>query len=280
MSGHRSRLIGSFVATAAGNIHVRVDGPVDGPPLLLLHGFCGSMNWFDRVVGLLADTFRVVRVDLLGHGRTGGPAVDAGEQARMVEAVLAHLGVEGVVAVGHSFGADVAVELAEKSDVVQALVIITQAPDYSDATLPRGSVLMTTPVLGRALYGIGGLLSSAVHATFALMRGYPAGRELITLGFRDFRALNFGMFRIILIERRDRMAIRPLDAQVRDAQKPTLAILGGRDAFYGARAADRYEAAGARVEILPESGHSPIVEHPGRTAQLIRAFATAKGTLP
>ncbi|MDQ2796978.1 MAG: alpha/beta hydrolase [Actinomycetota bacterium] len=275
-----SRLIGSFVATPSGNVHVRVDGPLDGPPLLLLHGFCGSMNWFDRVVRLLEDTFRVIRVDLLGHGRTGGAAVDAGEQTRMVEAVLEHLGVSGVVVVGHSFGADVAVELAEKSDRVDALVIITQAPDYTDATLPRGAALMTTPVLGRVLYGIGAPLSSLVNATFSLMRGYPARRDLIALGFRDFRALNFGMFKVILIARRDRLAVRPLDDQIRDAQKPTLAILGALDAFYGARAADRYEAAGARVEILPESGHSPIVDQPGRTASLIRAFAVEKGTLP
>jgi pimeloyl-ACP methyl ester carboxylesterase len=73
------------------------------------------------------------------------------------------------------------------------------------------------------------------------------------------------------------MARRPLDVQVRAAGKPTLAILGGRDHFYGDRAAPRYRAAGARVEILPECGHSPILDDPQRTAELIRAFAREAG---
>ena len=67
-------------------------------------------------------------------------------------------------------------------------------------------------------------------------------------------------------QRTGRDGDRPLDAQVRAAGKPTLVILGGRDHFYGARSAARYEAAGARVEILPESGHSPLVDQLSRPA--------------
>jgi pimeloyl-ACP methyl ester carboxylesterase len=69
------------------------------------------------------------------------------------------------------------------------------------------------------------------------------------------------------------MAHRPLDEQVRSAGKPTLVILGERDHFYGARSADRYRAAGASVVVLPESGHSPLVEVPDVAARLIGDFA-------
>jgi pimeloyl-ACP methyl ester carboxylesterase len=80
------------------------------------------------------------------------------------------------------------------------------------------------------------------------------------------------MFRVVLVDRRDRMARRPLDAQVRVSGKPTLVILGGRDHFYGARSAQRYARAGARVEIMPDSGHNPTIEFPDETAALIRVF--------
>src|SRR5579875_2025388 len=114
----RSR-IGTLVQVSvpgyAGRVHVQEDGPADAPPLVLLHGFSGSLHWFDRVVPLLADAFRLVRIDLLGHGSTGGPAADAPLQARVLEAVLAALDVDGATVVGHSFGADVAAELAERS---------------------------------------------------------------------------------------------------------------------------------------------------------------------
>ena len=60
----------------------------------------------------------------------------------------------------------------------------------------------------------------------------------------------------------------------RAAAKPTLVILGERDHFYGARSAQRYLGAGARVEILAHSGHNPTIEFPDETAALVTAFVT------
>lgn len=274
----RRQRIGRFVDVSvdgfAGPVHVREDGPPDAPPLVLLHGFSGSMHWYGRVVPLLADTFRLIRVDLLGHGSTGGLPADAPLQARMVQAVLDRTEVTGAVVVGHSFGADVAVTLAETSDRVDALVILTQAPDYAGANIPRAGVLMTVPVLGNVLYRTATGLAFTLGPVLIARRGRSGGRDLARQGMQDFRALDVGMFPVILLERRARMTARPLDAQVRDTGKPTMAILGSRDHFYGDRAAPRYRAAGARVEVLRESGHSPLVELPGRTAELLRDFAT------
>jgi pimeloyl-ACP methyl ester carboxylesterase len=271
--GRIGSLIPVQVDGFAGPVHVRVDGPADGRPLVLLHGFSGSMHWFDLVVPLLNDAFRQIRVDLLGHGSTGGPAADAPVQARAIEAVLAELDVRGATAIGHSFGADVAVELAETSDRIDRLVIVAQAPDYSDATLPRGNAVMTVPGLSTVLHRGAHAVGFAMNAAINTARRNRPGRELAARALLDFRALRVAMFRVVLIERRDRMAARPLDAQVRDAGKPTLVILGERDHFYGARSAGRYEAAGARVEIFSDCGHSPLVERPERTAQVIREFA-------
>lgn len=250
-----------------GPVCVAEDGPAGGPAIVLLHGLSGSLNWYDRVASLLADTFRVVRVDLLGHGATGGPAVDAPAQAQMVAALLEKLAVTDATIVGHSFGADVAVELAERSARVARVVVVAQAPDYADLRRPRSWKLITVPVVGqvahRAAWALGSILRVVV------MRG----NEFAALGLRDFRAVKTAMFRVILVDRRDRLARRPLDEQIRDAGKPALVVLGSLDHFYGDRCAPRYRAVGARVEILPDSGHSPIVDASDRVAELIRAFA-------
>ncbi len=246
---------------------VRTDGPGDGTPILLLHGFGGSRHWWDRVAPLLTDRFRVIRVDLLGHGDTGGPAADAPDQARAVAAELDALAVDGVIALGHSFGADVAVELAERCDRVARLVLVCQAPDYSDATLPRGRTVMTLPVLAPALKRIAPALITA-GSRFAP----AAGRELVRQAARDVRALNVRMFRVVLRDRPARMSARPLDEQVRAAGKPTLVVLGGRDHFYGTRLAPRYRTAGARVEILDRAGHSPNIDSPAELARLVAEF--------
>ena len=249
-------------------MHLREDGPADGHPLVLLHGFSGSLHWFDSVVPLLADTFRLIRVDLLGHGETGGAGADAPAQAEAVAAVLDRLDITGATVVGHSFGADVAAELAERSARVDRLVLVAQAPDYSDAQLPRGRTVMTVPVLATVLHRGAWAVGSVLRMMLA------RGDELAVRALRDFRALDTAMFRVVIVQRRDRMARRPLDAQVRAAGKPTLVILAGRDHFYGDRSASRYRAAGARVEVLPESGHSPFLDDPGRTAALLREFGS------
>jgi pimeloyl-ACP methyl ester carboxylesterase len=269
------RLITVETTGFRGGVHVREDGPARAAPLVLLHGFSGSLHWLDPIVPLLADRFRVIRMDLLGHGSTGGPAADAPLQARVVDAVLTHLDVSGATAVGHSFGADVAVELAEKSARVDRLVVVAQAPDYTDATLPRGRWVMTAPVLGTALGRSLQVAAMFVGAAAALRHGHATGRGLAKQGLLDFRALRVAMFRVVLVERRDRMARRPLDEQVRAAGKPTLVLLGGRDHFYGARSESRYVAVGAEVRVLPDCGHSPLVESPEETAEFIGASAAS-----
>lgn len=258
----------------AGRVHVREDGPADAPALVLIHGFTASLQWYDDIVARLAADHRLVRIDLIGHGSTGGPARDAPVQAGMVAAVLEQLDLTAAAVVGHSFGADVAATLAEENPRVERLVIVAQAPDYADATLPRGSRVTTVPVLGRALVRSTQVLAAAGGVALRAARRSSPNRTLVAQGLRDLRAVHPDMFRVVLVDRRDRMTDRPLDAQVLAAGKPTLVILGGRDHFYGDRSAPRYRAAGAQVEILPESGHSPLLDHAGEVAALLRRFVT------
>lgn len=272
-----------------GPVFVTEDGPADAPVVVLVHGFSSSSRSWDLVVPALARAHRVVRVDLLGHGRTGGRAADAPAQADAVRTVLTRLGLADVTVVGHSFGADVAVELAERGAPVTRLVVVAQAPDYSDASLPRSGALMTRPFSPALYRGVrplfGALAAVAEHRPvrgLLARRGELAG--LAAVGLRDLQALDPVMFRTVLVDRRDRLARNPLDAQVAAAVAagvPALVLLGGRDHFYGARSAGRYRAAGARVEVLPASGHAMPVQFPADVASAIAnvvAGAPARST--
>jgi pimeloyl-ACP methyl ester carboxylesterase len=234
------------------------------PVFLLLHGFSGSVRWFDAIAPLLAAHGRVLRVDLRGHGRTGGhDGLDAESQAAAVDAVLVERGVDRVTAIGHSYGADVALALGRR---VEKLVIIGQAPDYSYATFPAGSGLLAAPVLGALLHRLAPASAVRAATSYAFAPGFDFDPALL----RDHATTSPAVARAVLLDRREALARRPLDVQIRDLGVPTLVILGRHDRFYDCvRTAERYRAAGARVEIVETAGHSPQVETPAKVVDLV-----------
>lgn len=269
--------IGSFVDVAAGRIHVREDGPADAPALVLIHGFASSLHWFDLVAPLLSDDYRVVRMDLLGTGCSpaDGGHFDPVTQGAMVLSVLDALGVERFVPVGHSFGADVAIELAERSGRPDRVVVIGQAPDYTTATLPLGHHFAGNVLLARTVQALSWLSPPCVGGPgfapgFRPDRAFPnpaqAGADLRSADPRTFRA--------VLMDRQRSLRARPLDQRLLDLGLPAMVILGEWDQFYPlAPTKARYDAVpGVRVEVIDGSGHSPIVEAPDQVAGLLRSF--------
>lgn len=90
------------------SIVYRVEGPEQGRPLVLLHGWAGNLRCWGRAGDLLAQTFRVIAVDLRGHGYSGAPETgydDPKNWADDVRAVLAGEGITaGAVLLGWSYG--------------------------------------------------------------------------------------------------------------------------------------------------------------------------------
>ena len=86
-----------------------------GPAIVLLHGFLGSSEiWKDFIKDLSLD-YRVVAVDLPGHGKTGNIAIVHSMEmiAETVKAVLNHLKIKKCTMVGHSMGGSVTLAFAE-----------------------------------------------------------------------------------------------------------------------------------------------------------------------
>jgi pimeloyl-ACP methyl ester carboxylesterase len=89
-----------------GELHVVEKGPADGPPLLLLHGITLQARVWGYQLRDLSGHWRVVAVDLRGHGesRPGTEGFGLDRLARDLRTVLEALDLRGVVVVGHSMG--------------------------------------------------------------------------------------------------------------------------------------------------------------------------------
>ncbi|MDT8305349.1 MAG: 2-succinyl-6-hydroxy-2,4-cyclohexadiene-1-carboxylate synthase [Anaerolineae bacterium] len=88
----------------------------EGEALLLLHGFTGSSASWQRVLPELAEQYRVIAVDLLGHGVSDAPSDAARYRmvpvAADIAALLDHLEVARAHLLGYSMGGRLALYLA------------------------------------------------------------------------------------------------------------------------------------------------------------------------
>jgi len=85
-----------------------------GPTLVLIHGWNCDRRYWEPAMAALEDDYRLVAVDLGGHGESGSgrQAWTIGSFGEDVAAVVRRLDLERVVLVGHSMGGLVALEAA------------------------------------------------------------------------------------------------------------------------------------------------------------------------
>ncbi|MFB6808292.1 alpha/beta fold hydrolase [Streptomyces sp. NPDC056387] len=253
-----------------GDIHVCQDGPPDAPALLLVHGSASSARSWDPLVALLTGSHRVIRVDLLGHGRSAKPADRSyalPDQARRTGVVLDRLGVELAVVAGHSSGGAVAVALAEqRPDLVAALVLINTGPSLDAFIAPQADAA------GLSLWPPTAERIRRFASTAVSRPGYRIPPELL----EEVRCMTYHSLTQTMGATRDYLEQQALPARLAALGKPLMVLFGADDRRWrSASAADYRVVAGAVVELLPGLGHSPILEDPPRTAARLLAFTTA-----
>ena len=100
-------------------IHYETEG--QGPPLVLYHGFCGTLiDWYDfGYVASLRDSYQLVLMDARGHGTSGKPhksqAYETACQAGDVIVVLDDMGIERAHYFGYSMGGRVGYAMASSA---------------------------------------------------------------------------------------------------------------------------------------------------------------------
>jgi pimeloyl-ACP methyl ester carboxylesterase len=105
-----------------------VEGPSrDAPGLVLHHGLASSQHIWDAMLPRLAGTFRVVTYDARGHGRSAKPGAGYGFAHTVADAlgVIRATRLGHPVVVGHSWGANVALETAVRApDRIAGTVLV------------------------------------------------------------------------------------------------------------------------------------------------------------
>jgi pimeloyl-ACP methyl ester carboxylesterase len=271
-----SNTLDRLVQLDDGDIHVVENGNPGSPALLLLSNAAAPTAIWDPVVPVLASAHHVIRVDLLGYGRPATPVggYDVPNWARQLAALLDRLAVTRVTVIGHSSGCMLATSLAEQQlQRIVALALIDMGPNL-DAKLPESLLfrLLLAPLIGRLLWRLRTEGSIRKAARTGMARAVYVPDAIVEhaqrLTLRDLK----GAMRASSAY----LAERSLPDRLAPLGLPLLVVFGADDGRWRASSAAAYRVVpGARVELLPGVGHTPMMEDPHTTGRLLLDFATA-----
>ena len=211
-----------------------------GSPLLLLHGLTGSCRDWQHVFDLapLGSSYRVIAPDARGHGRSTNwsGAFTFQRCALDVLALLDHLAIDRVRAVGMSLGAKTLLHVATQGPSrIDRMIVVSATPRFPEST--------------RALFRAA---ASAPHSPeeWAEMRAkHVRGDEQIAALWQLPAA--FAADATDMTFTADRLAA---------ITAPTLVVAGDRDPLYPVElAVELYRGMPhASLWVVPNGGHAPI----------------------
>jgi len=272
---------------SASSVDLQVfDSPATGPgpegaPIVLLHCFGCSSQWWNPILGTLNERHRIIRIDLIGHGGSEKPqsGYEIDTQGAAVAETLNTLGVQGATVVGHSLGGMVAASLAEQaSELADRVVLIGTASEPGEVDLPFTERVTRTPVIGEAAWRLrlDAMIKSGYDSAFA--PGTDAGDAFPDDPNRvvdDNRAMTYNSFTGSNEKAGDFLDEQPIASRLAATGVPLMWIDGSDDEIIDAAAiAEEFHAVpGAITKLIDGVGHSPNVEAPDETAKLILDFA-------
>jgi pimeloyl-ACP methyl ester carboxylesterase len=259
--------------------HVRDQGKRDGRALVLIHGSNASLHTWEPWIKHLGSAYRIITLDLPGHGLTGAnPTGDYDYPAfvDVVDRVMAKLGVAHAVIGGNSMGGGVtwmyALAHPEKVDGL-ILVDAAGAPEWQAKKIPIGFRLARMPVINNLLLYITprSVFESSLHGSVSvqsIVTPEAIDRYWELNRYPGNRAGTLARFALV---HNNHPATK---AQLATIKAPTLILWGEEDSLIPVRSAKWFADSipGATAILYPRVGHLPMEETPERSAADVLAW--------
>ena len=247
-----------------------------GEPLILVHSAGQSLYTFRRLFYKLAMYYRVIAVDLVGHGYSDRPDFfdyTIGDHAESLARFMDSMGIESAHILGFSFGAGYALELAHKHpERVGKIVAI--CPGGVTSEMP-----LTVRMMESGLFG--GIASR--------MYNLKSVKKMLNECVFDHTVINehdAAEYFKPVADSSSRYAVRrtlaefdenALISSLREIQAPVLLLWGEDDKWHPAGEVDEYRSSlrSCSCTGIRNAGHLVHEEKPDRIAELVRGFIPA-----
>lgn len=285
----REKLVGKYAGGASqfvtlpsgASAHMRDEGNPGGPVLVLVHGSNASLHTWEPWVAELGDTYRIISMDLPGHGLTGrvpGDDYTRDGMASFVHEVMGTLHVERFAIAGNSMGGGVAaLYTLEHPDRVSALILVDAAGipvKRDDDDVPLAFKIAGMPVISKVMRYVlpRSLVEEGVRKVFVDQS--KVTDEMVSRYFdlslhegnREATRMRFASN-----ASRDEEAFA---ARLGEIGAPVLVIWGDKDGLIPVSAAYEFKQRipQAELAIFENVGHVPMEEVPAESAAAVRTF--------
>ena len=268
-----------FVEIDGVRVHYQKAGPINAPPILLVHGFTASnFVWNDVLLPIAASGFRVIAPDLIGFGFSGKPkggeyTIDA--QARMIIGLMDQLKMNSAVIVGSSYGGAVAATCSlDYPERVRRLVLVDAV--INDHAKRRPLLrFAASPLIGDVVSPL--MLGSRKLVHQQMRKGYaPENRHLfdeerMTAHHRPLLAASTQRAALLTLRR---WSATRIEEEAHRIQHPTLLIWGEDDPeiplAHGRKLFEQIRD--SQFVIFRRCGHMPMEEYPREFTEVLTDF--------
>jgi len=239
-----------------------------GLPVMLIHGVGADSSSWDEIAPILAQRFRVLRLDLRGHGRSGRieGACTLDDFIRDVVDVMDAAGATTADVVGFSLGGLIAQGIAlSHPNRVDRLALISAVAGRSDEE--RAKVRARLEVLRNE--GIEAITAAAQERWFTpeFVQAHP---EMVRCRMAQLKRNDSDSYKAAYTV----FSTSDLGERLHNIHHQTLIVTGEHDVGSNPRMA-RYmhdQISGSELRILPALRHSVLVEAPEQVASLLMHF--------
>lgn len=237
--------------------------------VVLLHGYCGSSAYWEKLLPYMDKSVRIIAPDLRGHGNSSAP--EAGKYriedfAEDIAQLLEMLDPGPVVLLGHSLGGYITLAFAQGyPDSLEAFGLIhsTALPDSEEAKENRDKAAASIKE-----NGIKPFVDGLVPKLFP-----PAHQASMAEAVRRVKEIGYGTSPVGAAATALGMKERPGRSDVlAETELPVLLVAGSEDGVVPPERAFVVDRPSITRHVLEGSGHMGMIEDPQALAAVIRQF--------
>jgi pimeloyl-ACP methyl ester carboxylesterase len=262
--------------------------------MALLHGLAETSAFFWRpLIKEFEGRYRIVAVDLLGHGESSKPfwGYGPGNQGRLTAELIKRLGLSPAVVVGHSLGGIIGARLAidwPQHVAKMALVDtpIPKGPIGNFGLAPQMRLIALLGIAPLALPGAGLLADLARRLTpptlekavmSAVLRTWKVPYDPAKLTDEFLNQSISNSYFALEQDLRFVFLFHHLESRLHKLTAPALIVLGDDDVVLSSKRANKLKQLipNAQLEVIPDAGHLSFIDQPELFVQKLAAFLAA-----